>query len=226
MGLAGADFRARLAWPHGSVENWRVLTRARLPFRRLSVGLAFVALGGAGCSGTTGDDGGTGKCLPPVEAAGAAGDDGGGDVPPADVQGNYTVTLTNVSNSCSTVMGWIDDAVTTGIGYDIRQSGSDITAEAQGNAGVYFVVLTGSDEFSGSVRGNSFELVDVGPNVATAGSCSYTVNAVVSGSIDGDTISGKVIYKPVLSADPACNPDCAPYACEAEQDYAGTRASN
>src|SRR5262249_11995148 len=128
------------------------------------------------------------------------------------------------SNTCVTETDWIDDAVTDGIRYNIRQDGSDITAQAQGNAAVYFVVLTGSNDFSGQVRGNSFELTDVGPNVKPAGSCNYTINAVVSGAIDGDTITGKVTYHPVISADPSCDPDCAPYVCEAEQTFVGTRA--
>jgi len=197
--------------------------RALLPFRWLSLWLALAAFGATGCGDDPKKDAAAAPCLPPVEAGGA-GDDTAADTPPSDVSGNYTVTLTNVSNTCVTETDWVDNAVTDGVRYDIRQDGTSITAEAQGNAAVYFVLLTGANEFSGAVNGNSFKLTDVGPNVKTDQSCSYTVNAVVSGVIDGDTITGKVTYHPVISADPSCDPDCAPYVCQAEQDYVGTRA--
>ncbi len=196
--------------------------RALLPFRRLTLWLSFAALGAMGCGGGAKQDDG-GPCLPPSEAGGAS-DEGPTDTPPSDVSGDYTVTLTNLSNSCVKETDWMADATTDGVRYDIRQDGESITAEAQGNAAVYFVLLTGSNDFSGAVHGNSFKLTDVGPNVKTDQSCSYTLNAVVSGTIDGDTIAGKVTYRPVISADPSCNPDCEPYVCQAEQEYVGTRA--
>jgi hypothetical protein len=185
----------------------------------------FAALGTAGCGDEPKqhtDAPPDAPCAPPVEAAGGA--DDGSDAPPSDVSGDYTVTLTNLSNTCATETDWIPDAVTDGVRYDIRQDGASITAEAQGNAAVYFIVLTGSNTFSGAVRGSSFKLTDVGPNVKMDQTCTYTINAVVSGTIDGDTIAGKVTYEPVISADPACNPDCEPYVCRAEQAYVGTRA--
>lgn len=196
-----------------------------LTLRRLSLGLLFTAFGAAGCAGKKDAPAAPAECLPPVEATGGAGDDATTDAPAADVSGNYTVTLTNSSNTCATETNWVDGTVTTDVRYDIRQAGSDLTAEAQGNAAAYFVVLTGSNDFSGTVRGNSFELTDVGPNAMTAGACTYTINAVVNGSIDGDTISGTLIYRPAVSGDPSCNPDCAPYVCEARQDFVGSRAS-
>jgi hypothetical protein len=193
-----------------------------LSFRALSFGVWLAALAAAGC-GDGSAKGSEHPCLPPVEAAGGA-DDGPSDLPPADVSGDYTVTLTNLSNTCVTETDWIDGAVSPDNRYDIRQDGATITAQGQGNAAVYFVVLLGSNDFSGSVKGDAFRLTDVGPYVKTDGSCSYTIDAIVSGSIDGDTISGTITYRPVLSADPSCNPDCAPYACEAVQAYVGTRA--
>lgn len=187
----------------------------------------LTALGAAACSGGASkpDAASSAACPPPVEATGGAGDDGTSDAAPADLAGDYTVTLTNVSNTCPGVPGWEDDQMTE-LEYDIRQNGAELSAAVQGNAALEVVVLTGADEFNGSIHGNSFVLTDVGPNVTTVGTCSYTVNAVVSGAVDGDAITGKVIYRPQLSADPSCNADCAPYDCEVEQDYAGTRAQD
>ena len=201
------------------------MTRASLPVRPFSLGFVCAALAAAACGGTkAGDDDDAAQCPPPSGAAGAAGDDGASDATPADVSGDYTVTLTDTANDCPMVPGWSDGAVMKGILYDIRQDGAGITGQAQGNAALSFIVLTGSNDFTGAVRGDAFTLTDVGPNVTVAGSCSYTVNAVVSGTIDGDDISGTLTYRPVLSADPACNADCEPYACEVVQDFTGTRA--
>jgi len=195
---------------------------------------AFVALG---CGGSTEsvDAPTPAPCPPPGDGAGdgaggasdgAGGAGGASDVPSADVSGDYTVTLTNVENTCSTFTSWVDGAVMTDIHYDIRQTDSDITGAAQGNAAFDFITLTGSNAFTGTVNGDAFTLTDVGPTVTKSGTCSYTVNAVVTGSIDGDSISGTLVYHPVLSADPACNADCAPFACHVEQSFEGSRAAN
>jgi hypothetical protein len=143
-------------------------------------------------------------------------------VPTSEVAGDYTVSLTNGANSCTTVTGWSEGAVNSGIHFTITQDGSKLTAEADGDAAVYFILLTGSNEFVGSIHGNAFVLTDYGPTVSMAGNCTYTVNAVVSGTVDGDTISGTVTYRPVIGSDP----DCSPYDCEAKQVYEGTRPAD
>jgi hypothetical protein len=178
-------------------------------------------------SGGTGGDatGGTG-----AQAAGGGGAETSGDEagaggapnsePPADVSGEYVVSLTNGASNCSTV-DWTEGQMTTGVMFTIRQNGSTVTAEAGGDAAVYFVLLTGSNQFAGSVHGNAFTLIDHGPAVSQSGNCTYTLDAIVAGTLEGDTITGTLTYSPVVSDDPAC----AQYACAAVQDYTGVRPS-
>jgi hypothetical protein len=140
--------------------------------------------------------------------------------PPADVAGEYTVSLVSAENDCANV-DWKAGNTTTGVMFTIKQNGTKLTAETGGDAAVYFVLLTGSNQFAGDIHGNAFTLIDHGPTVSQSGSCTYTLDAIVEGTIDGDTITGTLTYSPVLSSDP----ECAQYACAAVQDYTGVRPS-
>ena len=180
------------------------------------------ASGGAG--GTAGATGGSGAQAANGGSAGTSNEAGAGGAPdsepPAYVAGEYVVSLTNRASDCTTV-DWIEGQMTTGVKFTIRQDGSTVTAEAGGDAAVYFVLLTGSNKFAGSVHGNAFTLIDHGPAVAQSGDCMYTLDAIVAGTLEGDTITGTLTYSPVIGDDPVC----AQYACTAVQDYTGVRPS-
>jgi len=103
--------------------------------------------------------------------------------------------------------------------FTIRQNGTELTAEADGDAALSLVLLTGTNLFDGSIHGDNFTLTAMGPTVFQAGSCNYTVDAIVEGTIDGDTIEGTLTYSPVIGSDPSC----AQYACSAVQAYTGVR---
>ncbi len=177
-----------------------------------------------GASGTTSNaTGGTGAQTANGGGAETSGAEAGGggapdSEPPVDVSGEYVVSLTNAASNCATV-DWMEGQMTTGVMFTIRQNGTAVTAEAGGDAAVYFVLLTGSNKFAGSVHGNAFTLIDHGPAVAQSGDCMYTLDAIVEGTLEGDTITGTLTYSPVVDDDPACGQ----YACAAVQDYTGVR---
>jgi hypothetical protein len=189
--------------------------------------------GGGGTSSGRGGEGGSpaesGGSGGTAAGVGSGGETNGGETanagnggaddgePPVDVAGEYTVSLTNGTNDCQTM--WREGVTTDGVLFTVRQNGTQLSAEADGDAAVSLVVLTGTNRFDGSIHGHAFTLTARGPTVFSAGNCSYTVNAVVEGTIDGDTIEGTLTYSPVIGTDPAC----AQYDCAAVQDYTGTR---
>jgi len=166
--------------------------------------------GAAGLSagGTSGGDG----------SAGGSGGTANLD-PPADMGGDYMVSLTNGQNTCATVTDWTEGQQSTGIPVSIVQDGTILTAEVGGAAALYFILLTGDYNFTGEIHGNEFTLTCYGTRPTTAGNCTYTVNAIITGTVDGNAIQGTMTYQPALSD----NPDCAQHDCQAEQAFSGSR---
>ena len=151
---------------------------------------------------------------------GTGGSAGSADLtPPADVGGEYLVAITNGTNTCSTVSGWTEGQQSTDIPVTLVQDGTMLTGEAGGLAALTVVLLTGENSFVGEIHGNEFSLTNYGTKASTAGNCTYTVNAVISGTVHGNSIEGTITYKPAISD----NPDCAPYDCQADQAYSGSR---
>ena len=139
---------------------------------------------------------------------------------PANVAGDYLVSLVNHENTCKAMADtWMDGATNEGVDFLITQKGVKIEAETMGGAALYFLVLTGANEFTGEIHDSHFVLTNYGTKAYSYLTCNYTINAVVEGHLDGDAIAGTVTYQPVISE----NPDCADYDCAAVQVFSGNR---
>ena len=142
----------------------------------------------------------------------------GGD---ADVAGNYTVALTNGTNGCNLSNVPPGDTA-SGISLVITQDGSKVTATIEGLARVYLEALLGNGKnvFTGSVDGDELSVESLGTRTNTTGNCTYTYNATIGGTLDGDVLRGRIDYR---AADNG-NPDCSQvHGCVTFQDYNGTR---
>ena len=73
--------------------------------------------------------------------------------------------------------------------------------------------------FEGEIHGDQFSMTDYGSKVTQSGNCTYTVNAVIAGTVSGNSIEGTVTYTPAITD----NPDCEALKCQAEQAYSGSR---
>ena len=139
---------------------------------------------------------------------------------PADIAGDYLVDLVSLDNDCETMsMNWMEGGVAEDVPFSIAQSGVHISAETMGGAAIAFLALTGSISFEGEIHASHFLLVNTGTRVYDFGDCSYTINATVEGDLDGDTITGTLVYSPVIGNNPACEA----YSCRAEQSFTGAR---
>jgi len=173
--------------------------------------LGSTLVAATGCGGSTSSGGNSGG------TAGTAGTTG---ETPENVAGDYTVGLTNISNSCPTMAdGWTDGAMTEGVDFLITQKGVAISAETMGNPALYFLLLLGANEFTGEIHGSHFVLTNHGNKEYTYDACSYTIDAVVEGDLDGDAITGTLTYTPIIKE----SPDCEGYTCQAAQTFTGIR---
>lgn len=139
---------------------------------------------------------------------------------PADVAGDYTVSLTNVHNTCPTMAeSWTDGAMNEGVDFLIEQRCTTLSAETMGDPALYFLLLLGANDFKGELDDSHFVLTNHGTKEYTYESCDYTIDAVVEGDLDGDSISGTLTYTPVIKP----SADCMGYECAAEQTFTGVR---
>lgn len=137
----------------------------------------------------------------------------------ANVAGNYSLAVTNQDNGCS-FDNWTVGQMTNGVPLVVTQSGENATATLQGLVGAYVQAAFGSASFTGTVDGLALALKLFGTRNITMGSCSYTVNAEVAATINGDVLTGTIEYKPATNGSPECG---AIMACVSRQAFNGTR---
>lgn len=139
----------------------------------------------------------------------------GGDVDPT---GDFSISVTNRENGCG-FDNWTEGNTATGIPVTITEDG-EVRAEVGGAAGVFLGVVLGSNIFTGSVDGDQLDLTLFGTTSATQGNCTYTINAVLDGTLDGDVLTGDIRYTAATND----NPDCSTIeGCVSRQQFNGTR---
>ena len=84
---------------------------------------------------------------------------------------------------------------------------------------IFLNLWLGSAEFDGRVHANQLTLTNYGMRSQMQGNCSFTYNATIEGTLDGNAISGTITYAPATNE----NPDCAAVECSAVQEFSGSR---
>lgn len=143
----------------------------------------------------------------------------GGD--PVDAAGDYSISVTSRENGCG-FDGWTEDESTSNIGLVITQDGEDLTGTITGPTAAFLDLVLGGHVFRGSVDGDELTMELFGTRSATEGNCTYTVNATVGGTLDGDVLVGDILYKAATNG----NPDCSTLGltgCASRQEFNGTR---
>jgi hypothetical protein len=120
--------------------------------------------------------------------AGACGSDSA-----ANVAGTYTIALTIQKNECG-ILGNDPGTSASGVTVEVTQDGSNVTAKVQGAAALGLVLGMGSATFTGTVSGNSLDLSISGTVSGSSGTCAFTRNARLVGTVSGDVITGRVTY--------------------------------
>ena len=141
---------------------------------------------------------------------------GGSD---ADVEGDFTIALTNRDNGCE-LANWTVGEQSSNIPVLIAQDGAEVTATVNGIAGGVLDLALGSRIYTGTVDGDDLALELFGTRGQQRGNCSFTFNSNIDASISGDTLTGRIEYRAATNA----NPDCAALeGCVSFQEFNGTR---
>ncbi len=144
--------------------------------------------------------------------AGCGGDD------PVDVEGTYSVGITNRDNGCQ-FANWTVGATSSGISVVVTQNGGAAVAEVQGGAAFVLNVALGGSTFSGDVDGNHVDMTIEGTRPNTTGNCTYTYDARMTANLVGDALMGTIAYTAAHNG----HTDCAAIECVSNQDFSGSR---
>ena len=144
---------------------------------------------------------------------------GGGDSPPADVAGNYTIAVTNEENACE-LENWTAGETAMNIPLAVTQSGASVTGTLGGLVATWFDVIVGDHTFEGDVSGATVEMTLFGTRNYTSGGCAATLLVELHGVLSGDLLQGTVRY----SFETNGSPECGTLAtCANIQRFNGTR---
>lgn len=148
-----------------------------------------------------------------IAALAGCGDD------PANVAGDYTISVTNRTNDCD-LTNWTEGNTAQNIAVEITQNGGSASAEVMGVVGGLLDVWLGGSVFTGDVSGRNMELLLVGTTAYTMGECDYTFDAVIDAEIDGDVLTGEIRYEAQTDGDNECG---VLTGCVSIQEFNGTR---
>lgn len=136
----------------------------------------------------------------------------------ADVSGDYTMQVTNRDNGC--MFGSWTPGETSTAEVVVTQNSTDVLANVTGLGAFALELAIGGHAFSGHVAGGDIDLHLLGTRSNMTGNCTYTFNAEIRASIDGDTLAGQINYVAATNG----NPDCSAIAaCTSFQEFTGTR---
>lgn len=139
---------------------------------------------------------------------------------PVDAEGDYSINVTNRENGCN-FDNWTVGNTATSIPTTINQEGTSAGAEVTGLTGGYLDIILGSHVFNGTVEGDELDLRIAGTRSATTGNCTWTVDAQLLATLNGDVLTGRINY----TKNGNDNSDCAPLdGCSSFQEMNGARA--
>lgn len=138
---------------------------------------------------------------------------------PVDVEGEYSISVTNRENGCD-FDEWTEGDTATGIPVTITQDEDQATASVEGGTGFFLDVVLGMHEFVGDVDGDSVELTLFGTRSTVMEACSYTINGVLQAELDGDVLTGRIVYQTNTNGSLDCGEK---EDCESIQEFNGTR---
>jgi hypothetical protein len=139
--------------------------------------------------------------------------------PPQDVAGSYTVSVVNGVNGCA--FDNYQPGNTTVVPLTVTQQPDLATGRATFGSfiGIFYGFLVGSADYAIRVSGRSMDGIIVGKSTSQKDGCNVTYNAILSATVEGELIRGKVSFVSV----PDGAPGCAKALCTSEQTFNGTR---
>ncbi len=138
---------------------------------------------------------------------------------PADVAGTYSLSLTVRQNQCGILANSTGQS-SSGVQVVVTQTGSQVSAQVQGVAGIALALAMGKDTFAGTVSDTRLDLAIAGTMPGSNGTCAYTRNARLLATVSGDVMVGTVTYTYATNKTADCG---TRDTCQDIQDFNGTR---
>jgi hypothetical protein len=136
--------------------------------------------------------------------------------PPAQVAGDYTLTITDGQNGCN-VLNFTTNATQSGTIVTIAQNGSALSATATHMSGLVLAFAAG-DKIGGMIEAEEASLAS-SANL-TQGGCAYTLTATTNMTFHENQMQGTTLY----TASGNGSPDCGPLQnCTTTQTFTGAR---
>jgi len=124
--------------------------------------------------------------------------DGGSAV---DVTGVYSGPVTNGANSCPGL--WNTNAMSDAM-VTVGQTGSNVTINVGGAAGLLLTAGFGTNSFTGTVSGSHIDAAIIGTVSTTRGGCMYTSNGTLAADLNANTLTGAIVYTPQTNGHADC----------------------
>ncbi len=136
--------------------------------------------------------------------------------PPADVAGNYTLTVTDGQNGCN-VENFTTNSTQSGIAVAITQSGSSVSATATSYSGLMLAFAAGNT-LNGTIDGEQAVLTASADRAQ--GGCAYTTSVTATFRFVDSQVQGSVLYQNAGNGSSDCG---ALQQCTSTQTFTGSR---
>lgn len=148
----------------------------------------------------------------------ACGDDDASSAPPADISGNYSISVTDADNGCQ-LGNWVAGQSAQNIQFVVTQNGAALTGEVKGVAAIYFA-LAGIGPLQGSASGTHGNVTAVGTTSIKDGTCAFFYRVTADFTLTGNAINGTMTYSHSTNHDPSCGYH---ETCTSTQNVSGSR---
>lgn len=138
------------------------------------------------------------------------------DEPPAQVAGNYTLTITDNQNGCN-LENFTTNASQTGTMVAITQSGGSLTATAMHTSGLVLAFAAG-DTLNGWIQGHDASVSATSGR--TQGGCVYTTTATANITFSDTGMQGNIVYTDSGNGSSDCG---VMQQCTSTQTFTGSR---
>ncbi len=145
----------------------------------------------------------------------------GGSVAADPIGGTYVVTATNGNDTCG--FGWTPNASSPSTVKIIESPNGEGTFLVQSADGVlvsFLMPSLGSLDFPSTVSGSTLTGTMHGSIKQTVQGCTFTIDAVVSLTVNGANAVGTITYSRVTNGDAACSTSSS---CTQQQSFSGAR---
>jgi hypothetical protein len=137
------------------------------------------------------------------------------DGPPAQVAGNYTLTITDQQNGCN-VENFTTNASQSGTVIAIAQDGSSLSMTAMSTQGLVLAFAAG-DTLAGTIDGSQASLSS--SSGLSQGGCQYSTTATTNAHFSDSQVTGTILYTQMGNG----SSDCVVQQCTSTQTFTGSR---